>query len=369
MSRGWNVALAHDWLNGMRGGERCLDLICREYPRAELYTLLFRPELVSEAIRNRKVHASGLQRVPGFREHYRWFLPLFPLAIESFRLPAGTDLVISTSHCAAKGIRPPPGAKHLCYCFTPMRYAWSLQEEYFGRNRAKRAVLDLMLARLRNWDRAASARVDRFVAISRHVQARILKFYGRESAVVYPPVATQFFTPDGQGGHDGYDLVVSALVPYKRVDLAVQAYSQTGFPLKIAGAGTELAALKKLAAPNVEFLGRVPDEDIRGLYRRCRYLVFPGEEDFGIVPLEAQACGKPVLAYGKGGLLETVVAGRTGVFFQEQTPDALADAVARAEQLDWDAAAIRAHAEQFSEARFLEGLRAEIGRLMDGRTA
>ena len=360
------VVLAHDWLNGMRGGERCLELICREFPEAELYTLLYRSELVAEAIRSRKVHVSGLQRVPGFLNHYRWFLPLFPLAIESFRLPAGTDLVISTSHCAAKGIVPPAGARHLSYCFTPMRYAWSLQAEYFGRSGLKRAVIDRGLARLRKWDRAASARVDRFVAISRHVQARIREFYGREAAVVYPPVATEFFTPDGRGGDDGYDLIVSALVPYKRVDLAVRAYAQTGFPLKIAGAGTELAALRRGAPPNVEFVGRVPDEAVRELYRRCRFLIFPGEEDFGIVPLEAQACGKPVVAFGRGGLLETVVAGQTGVFFQEQTPEALAAAVAFAARNGWEAAAIRAHAEQFSEARFMAGLRTEIERTLAG---
>jgi glycosyltransferase involved in cell wall biosynthesis len=298
--------------------------------------------------------------------HYRWFLPLFPMAIESFRLPAGTDLVISTSHCVAKGIVPPPGAKHLCYCFTPMRYAWSLQDEYFGRGGLKRALVDRMLARLRTWDRAASARVDRFVAISRHVQARIKEFYGREAAVVYPPVATDFFTPDGRGGHDGYDLIVSALVPYKRVDVAVRAYAQTGFPLKIAGAGTELEALRKIAPPNVAFVGRVPDEGLRDLYRRCRFLVFPGEEDFGIVPLEAQACGKPVVALGRGGLLETVVAGATGVFFEEQAPAALAAAVAQAAGMTWNPAAIRRHAEHFGAARFQEGLRAEIGRLLEG---
>jgi glycosyltransferase involved in cell wall biosynthesis len=367
MNRGRTVALAHDWLNGMRGGERCLDLICKEFPQAELYTLLYRPELVSEAIRSRKVHVSGLQRVPGFLNHYRWFLPLFPMAIESFRVPAGTDLVLSTSHCVAKGLVAPKGARHLCYCFTPMRYAWSMQDDYFGRNRVKRAAFDLALARLRKWDREASARVDRFVAISHHVKARIEKFYGREAAVVYPPVATQFFTPDARGGHDGYDLVVSALVPYKRVDLAVRAYSRTGHPLKIAGVGTELDSLRKIAAPNVEFLGRVPDERIRELYRRCRFLVFPGEEDFGIVPLEAQACGKPVLAFGQGGLLETVMEGKTGVFFAERTPEALADAAARAEGIAWDAAAIRGHAEQFGEQRFLGGLRAEIDGLMEGK--
>ena len=366
MSGPRKVALAHDWLNGMRGGERCLELVCREFPEADLYTLLYRPEMVSEPIRARRVHASGLQRLPFFREHYRWFLPLFPAAIESFRVPEGTELVLSTSHCVAKGIVPPKGAKHLCYCFTPMRYAWSLQEDYFGRRGLKRAAIDQVLARLRRWDRAASDRVDRFVAISRHVRDRIRLHYGREAAVVYPPVATEYFTPDGSGGHDGFDLVVSALVPYKRVDLAVRAYSQSGYPLKVAGVGTEMDALRKMAAPNVEFLGRVPDEGVRDLYRRCRFLAFPGEEDFGIVPLEAQACGKPVLAFGRGGLLETVVDGRTGLFFGEQTPEALAAAATRAAGMAWDAAAIRAHAEGFGEERFLRGLREEIDALLAG---
>jgi len=365
MTHNWTVALSHDWLNGMRGGERCLDLIGKEFPKAELYTLLYRPELVSETIRDRPVHTSGLQRIPGFLEHYRWFLPFFPMAIESFRVPAGTDLILSTSHCVAKGLRKPEGAKHLCYCFTPMRYAWSMQEDYFGRNPFKRAALDIVLSRLRKWDRKASAGVDQFVAISHYVKERIKTFYGRDASVVYPPVATEYFTPDGRGDHDGFDLVVSALVPYKRVNLAVQAYSQTGKPLKIAGVGTEMEALRKIAAPNVEFLGRIPDEEIRELYRRCRFLVFPGKEDFGIVPLEAQACGKPVLAFGQGGLLETVKDGLTGLFFSEQTPDSLAEAAARAEEVAWNPAAIRAHAEAFSEARFQEGLGTEIDRLME----
>ncbi len=367
MSGAWRVALAHDWLNGMRGGERCLDLICKEYPEAELYTLLYRPELVSEAIRRRRVHESGLSRVPGFREHYRWFLPLFPMAMESFRVAEGTDLVLSTSHCVAKGIRPPKGARHLCYCFTPMRYAWSMQEDYFGRNRVKRAALEVALGRLRRWDREASGRVDRFVAISRYVKGRIERFYGREASVVYPPVATGYYTPDERGGHDGYDLVVSALVPYKRVDLAVRAYGRMGYPLKVAGVGTELEALRRQAGPNVEFVGRVSDEAVRELYRRCRVLVFPGEEDFGIVPVEAMACGKPVVALGRGGLLETVEEGRTGVFFGEQTEEALMEAVSRAAGVAWDAGAIRRHAEGFGERRFLEGLRAEIAVVMGGR--
>ena len=193
------TVLVHDWLNGMRGGERCLELIGEQLPEAPIYTLLYRPEAVSEGIRAHEVRVSGLQRVPGFAGHYRWFLPLFPWAVESFRAEGDVRLVLSTSHCVAKGFRAPPGAKHVCYCFTPMRYAWELQAEYFGKGGLKRRLLDPFLKRLREWDRESSARVDRFVAISRHVQARIREHYGRESAVVYPPVATEFYTPGTAG--------------------------------------------------------------------------------------------------------------------------------------------------------------------------
>lgn len=374
-SAGADVALVHDWLNGMRGGERCLELIADEFPAADVYTLLYRPEAVSEKIRRHTVHASGLRRLPFFRERYRYFLPLFPAAIGRFRLGDGVKLVVSTSHCVAKGIRVPPGARHLCYCFTPMRYAWILQDAYFGSGRsAKRWAIDQVLRRLRAWDAAASDRVDRFVAISRHVQERIRRFYGRESTIVYPPVDTGFFTPAGAGaGEDewpaampaaaraeGYDLVVSALVPYKRVDLAVEAARRTGRTLVVAGAGSEEKALRAGAPSNVHFVGRPTDRAIRTLYRHCRALLFPGEEDFGIVPLEAQACGRPVVALGRGGALETVVDGVSGTFFAEQTADALAEALLRADGAAWDAAAIRAHAEAFAPARFLDGLRREI---------
>lgn len=353
--RGLNVALVHDWLNGMRGGERCLELLCAGLPVAAIYTLLYQPEQVSSAISSHVVHGSSLQRIPGFTKHYRYFLPFFPAAIERFSLPP-VDVVLSLSHCVAKGIRPPAGVPHICYCFTPMRYAWALQGDYFGRNRLKQALLDVPLSRLRKWDRAASDRVDRFVAISHYVKERIRRFYDRDAEVVYPPVATDYFTPDGVGGHDGFDLIVSALVPYKRVDLAVQAYAKTGYPLKVAGVGTEGERLQKDAPENITFLGRIPDEEIRRLYQRCRFLVFPGEEDFGIVPLEAQACGKPVLAFGKGGALETIVAGETGVFFEAQTPDALAGAMEEAAARSWDAAVIRQNAMRFTQQHFIDGV-------------
>ncbi len=361
------TVLVHDWLNGMRGGERCLELIGRQFPEAPIYTLLYRPEAVSDDIRAHEVRVSGLQRLPGFAGHYRWFLPLFPWAVETFRAEADVRLVLSTSHCVAKGFRAPEGAKHVCYCFTPMRYAWELQAEYFGKGGLKRTLLDPFLKRRRKWDRESAGRVDRFVAISRHVQARIREHYGRESSVVYPPVATEFYTPDGASGagaeaaaRGDYDLVVSALVPYKRIDLAVEAYALSGRRLVVAGAGSELAALKKKAPANVEFAGRPDDAAVRELYRGCRMLVFPGEEDFGIVPVEAQACGKPVVAFGKGGLLETVREGETGVFFGEQTAEALAAAVEKAAGMRWDAGAIRANAERFSRERFLAGLEREL---------
>jgi len=381
---GGGVALVHDWLNGMRGGERCLELLAGEWPDAPIHTLLYRPEAVSGAIRSHRVVASRLERIPGFKERYRWFLPLFPRAIEAMRAPEGTRLVLSTSHCVAKGFRAPPGARHLCYCFTPMRYAWGFGDEYFGRGGLKRRAIDLVLARLRKWDAETAGRVDRFVAISRHVRERIARHYGRRSSVVYPPVNAGFHTPAesaeaarrgaaealrGAGvgaaeaertAEEGYDLVVSALVPYKRIDLAVGAARATGRTLVLAGAGSEEKRLRETAPANVVFAGRPDDAAVRALYRGCRCLVFPGEEDFGIVPLEAMACGRPVVAYGRGGALETVEEGRSGLFFGEQTVEALAGALERSDAAAWDPTAIRAHAEPFGEERFLREMRREV---------
>jgi len=365
---GWRdlrVVLCHDWLNGMRGGERVLEWLCRGFPGAPVYTLLCKPDAISADIRAHPLRASWLQRVPGIQRWYRYFLPLFPGAIERLRAP-DADLLISTSHCVAKGLVPPPGARHLCYCFTPMRYAWVFYEEYFGSNPLKKRILAPRLAKLREWDRRASDRVDRFVTLSRHVQDRIRRFYGRESAVVYPPVDTGFFTPAAvEPG--GFDLVVSALVPYKCLDLAVRAYTWLEYPLKIVGTGTEYDRLRRLAGPSVQFLGWRSDEEIRDLYRRCRFLVFPGEEDFGIVPVEAQACGRPVVAFARGGVLETVRENVTGVFFKEQTDQALLAAIEVAAARRWDPAAIRAHAEQFGVQAFVDGMAREIGLCMDRR--
>jgi glycosyltransferase involved in cell wall biosynthesis len=275
------------------------------------------------------------------------------------------ELLISTSHCAAKGLRPAPGMKHLCYCFTPMRYAWLFYEEYFGRNPLKKAVLAPILGSLRDWDRRTAERVDRFVTLSRHVQARIREFYGREASVVYPPADVDFYTP-GEAAPGGFDLIVSALVPYKKLDVAVTAYTRLGYPLKVVGTGTEFAALKAIAGKNIEFTGWLSDEQIRDLYRRCRCLVFPGEEDFGIVPVEAQACGRPVVAFGRGGALESIVEGKTGDFFHEQNPEALLAAVETCAGTKWDPAAIRRNAERFSPQAYVDGLDREIRACLTG---
>jgi glycosyltransferase involved in cell wall biosynthesis len=360
------VVLCHDWLTGMRGGERVLELLCEAFPEAPIFTLLHNPKAVSETINKHPIHASWLHSIPGIERHYRNFLPFFPGAIERFRVPREADVIISTSHCVAKGLKPLPGMPHLCYCFTPMRYAWLFHDEYLGGNPLKKALARPLLAWLRRWDKNASPRVSRFVGISRHIQDRITRFYGREADVVYPPVDLARWTPDFAPSGD-FDLIASALVPYKKIDLAVAAYSRSGRRLKIVGTGTEYAALKAAAGANIEFLGWQSDEALLDLYRRCRLLVFPGEEDFGIVPLEAQACGRPVVAYGRGGALETVKSGVSGIFFEQQTPESLQAAVVECAARTWDSIAIRTHAEAFSIQAFINGLATSLDKTLAAR--
>lgn len=349
-----NVVLCHDWLTGMRGGEKVLEILCQAFPKAPIFTMIHNPGSVSSTISSHRIRTSYLQNVPGIMKHYRLFLPLFPSAMLGMH-PPEADIIISTSHCIAKSIRPRDNCRHLCYCFTPMRYAWTFFDEYFGSSVIKRTAAKPILAWLRRWDRKTSDRVDRFVAISDHVRDRISRFYEREADIVFPPVDTERLTP-GNVEKGEFDLIVSALVPYKRVDLAVRTYTRTGRPLKIVGIGSEFVRLREQAGPNVEFLQWLSDDEILRLYREARMLVFPGEEDFGIVPLEAQACGTPVVAFRKGGALETVVEDRTGVFFDEQTESSLADAVERCAKNEWNASEIRTHAERFSEQEFVNGL-------------
>lgn len=360
------VVLVHDWLTGMRGGEKCLEVVCQRWPQAQLRTLLYRPGAVSPAIAALQPKASILQSLPGIFRLYRYFLPLFPAVVGSWRLPE-CDLVVSFSHCVAKSVRPPSRSDrpvpHVCYCFTPMRYAWHMQQAYFGSGRfrgMKARLVDLLLERLRRWDRATANRVSHFIAISQTVQRRIAECYGRDSVVIYPPVDTDFYCPAPVPREDFY-LIVSAFAPYKRLDLAIEVCNQLRRPLTIIGAGQDEGRLRSLAGPTVTFQGWQPDAVIRDQMRRCRALLFPGEEDFGIVPLEAHGCGAPVIALGKGGATETVIPPGTdreptGLWFDEPTADCLGDALLRFESLagDFDPAAARGQALHFTRARFAQ---------------
>jgi glycosyltransferase involved in cell wall biosynthesis len=371
------VALIHDWLTGMRGGERALLALCELFPDADLFTLVRVPGATDPIIERRRVRTSPIQYLPFPGRLYRHYLPLFPMAIEQFDLD-GYDLVLSTSHCAAKSVVVPGRTRHLCYCLTPMRYAWDQFDAYFGPERVGRTASRLMrpiMAGLARWDRDTERRVHRYLAISQYVARRIALYYNRRSSIVYPPVETTFYTPAPPtveaGGLAMSDpvsaegpalserqrvegfLVVSALVPYKRVDLAVTAAGRAGVPLSIVGDGPERAGLEAMAGPRVRFLGWASNEEIRDLYRSTIATVLPGEEDFGIVPLEAQACGRPVIALGRGGACETVIDGETGVLV-EPGEDALVGGLARAATATWDAERIRRHAERFSRERFVK---------------
>ena len=348
------LALVHDWLTGMRGGEKALEVLCERFPDAELFTLVHVRGSVSPAIERLRPHTSFVQRLPAVKRLYRMYLPLFPMAIEQFSFDR-FDRIVSLSHCCAKSIVHPGCAPHLCYCLTPMRYAWDQFDSYFGPARVGRlgsALMRPVMARLARWDRDTAGRADRYVAISHYVAGRIRRYYNREATVVYPPVDTDFFHPD-DAQPERFALVVSALVPYKRLDLAIAGCRRAGVPLKIVGEGPDRVALERTAVNgDVEFLGRRSDEEVRELYRRAAVTVLPGEEDFGIVPLEAQACGRPVVALRRGGALVTVKPDETGILVNEPAPEAFADAIASAVQRRFDPVAIRRHAERFSRARF-----------------
>jgi glycosyltransferase involved in cell wall biosynthesis len=348
------VALIHDWLTGRRGGEKVLEALAEIFPEAPIYTLFHFKDSQAAEIEEKKIRTSFLQRMPFLKRHYRWYLPLFPLAAESFDLQA-FDLVVSSSHCVAKGIIPHPDALHVSYVHSPVRYAWNQYWSYFGPGKLgafSRLLVPPMIHALRQWDVTSAARVDHFVANAGAVARRIEKYYRRPAEVIHPPVDTDFFTPgDGAPARD-FDLIVTALVPYKKVDLAVGAYNRLGRPLKIVGDGPDYKSLKAAAKPNVEFTGSLGGEDLRTLYRNARLYLLPGEEDFGISVVEAQACGTPVVAFGRGGATETVRAGETGLFFGRPTVDALLEALDKFGKLAFNGRAVREQALRFSAALF-----------------
>jgi glycosyltransferase involved in cell wall biosynthesis len=378
------LALVHDWLTGLRGGEKCLEVLCRRFPAARLWTLLHRKNSTGEAIERMQITTSYLQHVPGIAKSYRWLLPLMPRAIESFQIPGDVDLVVSLSHAVAKSVRSPADVPHICYCFTPMRYAWHLRDEYLAYlekssppfmrrwlGPALKRTCASLLDSIREWDAKSSDRVTHFVAISETVRQRIRDCYDRDSVVIYPPVDTDFFTPDNVA-RENYYLCVSALVPYKRIDLALDACNRLGRRVAVIGDGPSKRRLQKLSGPTVQFLGHLPDRQVRHHLRRCRALLFPGLEDLGIVPLEAQACGTPVIAFGAGGALETVLPGNesvqgSGVLVAEQTCDAFADAIERLERNPEQVCATtaRRQALRFGQGRFEHQLIGYMKRVRD----
>lgn len=364
------IALVHDWLTGMRGGERCLEVFCELFPTADVFTLLYRPGRLSPTIERMRIYTSLLQYLPLATRYYRYLLPILPLAIRQFEL-SDYHLILSSSHAVAKGARHRGQTCHICYCFTPMRYIWDQSHLYFPRERFSSpawAVLQVLLRYLRAWDVKTSRAVDEFIAISKNIAEKIRTYYNRSAVVIPPPVDGAFFTPalSPRQRDATFYLMVSALVPYKRVDLALATFNRLRRPLIVIGTGPERRRLEQMAEGHIRFLGWQPDLVVRDYYRRCQALIFPGEEDFGIVPLEAQACGAPVIAFGKGGTLETVIPlndgpmeehtglAPTGVFFAEPSAEALSEAISLFERhaSAFDRSAIRQHALRFDRPVF-----------------
>ena len=358
------VAIVHYWLVSMRGGEKVVEALCELFPDADVFTHVYKPTAISATIKKHRIRTTFIQKLPGAIRCYRSYLPLMPIALEQLNLE-NYDLVISSESGPAKGIVIPPETLHVCYCHTPMRYVWPMYHDYQeSAGWLTRIFMTLVVHYLRMWDLTSASRVDQFITNSVCVASRVMRYYRRKSEVVPPPVDTDAFAPSNLLG-DFY-LVVGQLVPYKRVDLAVEGFNRLGKRLIVIGRGEQLKRLRKAAAPNITFLGRQPFSVLREHYALCRALIFPGEEDFGIVPVEAMASGRPVIAFKAGGALETVVDGVTGLFFDEQTPESLVEAVERYETMEakFSSNRIVQHAEQFNRQKFKESMRQLIERLI-----
>ncbi|MBN1887727.1 MAG: glycosyltransferase [Thermoflexales bacterium] len=353
------VALVHDWLNQQGGAEDVLETLVRMYPGAPVYTSMYAPELMPPSYRQWDIHTTWLDSLPGIHRHHQPYLPLYPLAFDVLRL-SGYDMVLSNKSGFCHGVRVEPPTPHICYCLTPTRYVWLLADyvQREGFSHAVNAILPAVVSLLRRWDYAAAQRVDHFIAISTEVRERIRRFYRRESVIIHPPVNTARFRPAAR--HDDFYLVLSRLVPYKRIDLAVQACRRLGRSLVVAGDGRDRPRLQAMAGAHVTFLGRVGDEQAADLLARCKALLFPGVEDFGITPLQAQAAGRPVIAYAGGGALDSVIEGHTGLLFRQPTAEALAQAVLALDDLALDPASIRAHAASFDVSVFEQKLKAFV---------
>ncbi len=361
------VAIIHYWLVGMRGGEKVVEALCEMYPGADIYTHVYVPEMVSETIRKHRVVPTFINRLPRARHLYKAYLPLMPMALEQLDLRA-YDLIISSESGPAKGVMAAPGALHVCYCHTPMRYIWNMFHDYRqSAGLLTRLAMPPLAHYLRLWDVSSAVRVDSFVANSATVAARIRRYYGNDATIIHPPVDTKAFSPVPYSEVADYYLMAGELVSYKRPDLAVRAFNELKLNLVVIGGGEMLAEVRRLAGPTVSVLGPQPFAILKHRYARCRALIFPGEEDFGMVPVEAMASGRPVVAFGRGGATETIARDLTGVFFDEQTVDAIADAVSRLSAMEFDSDAITAHAEHFNQEQFVRKMRAHIDTLLSQR--
>jgi glycosyltransferase involved in cell wall biosynthesis len=347
------TALIHDYLNQYGGAERVLEVFHEMFPQAPVFTSIYAPSMMPSHFRTWEIRTSFMRKLPLAAKLHQAYMPLYPTAFEKFNL-SEFDLVLSSSSAFAKGVITEPEALHVCYCHSPMRFAWNYHDYVAGESVPRRAhiFLSLILNYVRLWDEVSSSRVDAFVANSRVVARRIRKRYRRTATIINPPVDTRQYSPEPHGAHGDYFLIVARLIPYKRIDIAIDAFNELGLPLKVVGRGRQAAEMRARAEPNIEFLGAVPEAQLKKLYANCKAFIFPGHEDFGIAPLEAQASGRPVIAYGAGGALETVKHGVTGEFFVEQSADALAAAVSRFDGRAYDPAAIRRHAENFDTEVF-----------------
>ncbi len=362
------VALVHDYLNQMGGAERVVIAFHQMFPDAPIYTSIYDPQRVDPVFQEMDIRTSFMQKFPLVTRHHQPYLPFYPFAMESLDL-RDYDLVLSSSSAFGKGVITRPETMHICYCHTPMRWCWNYRE-YVEREQLggmARRVLPFLITGLRTWDQVSAMRVDHFIANSPVVAARIQKYYRRDAVVIPPPVEVSRFSFDPAIQGEDYFLIISRLIPYKRIDLAIEACNRLHLPLVIIGAGRDMERLKRMAGPTIRFLGRLSDEEVVHYYARCRAFLFPGEEDFGLTPLEAQACGRPVIAYGSGGSLASVVEGITGEFFYEQTVDSLAAVLASFEERRYEPQTIRNHALEFDISRFHRRILQFIGAKMSER--
>ncbi|MEN3149933.1 glycosyltransferase [Neorhizobium sp. IRAMC:178] len=357
------VAIVHYWLVGMRGGEKVLEALCRIYPGADIYTHVYDPAAISPEIRKHRIYTTFIDSLPYAKRLYKKYLPLMPMALEQLDLSA-YDLVISSESGPSKGVIPTSPAIHICYCHSPMRYIWNMYNKYYETSgRLTRIMMPPLAHYLRTWDVATASRVDEFIANSTTVAQRVKSYYRRDAQIIHPPVDTQAFRPVAARDLEDYYLMAGELVSYKRPDLAVEAFNRMKVKLVVIGGGEMLDRLRKIAGPTVTVMGAQSFEVLQHHYARCRALVFPGEEDFGIVPVEAMASGRPVIAYGRGGATETVIAGKTGVFFSTQSVEAVIDAAERLDKMDFNPADAVARAQEFRTAVFIDKFRSYANHL------